>query len=202
MFRQLIAKLCVAELGCEVVGAVANGRDAVRMVARLQPDLVILDLYLPDLDGFAVTDEIRLLSPATRILMMSAHCDQNTLFKVAHAGADGFLDKGTDTIATLQQAVTAVLNGRHFWSARFRAARRAWQSDPRSPFKILSDWECRVLALIAQCATDREIATRLGIAPRTVKTHRSNLLHRLGIKSTPKLIAYACSLGFAHLGDW
>ena len=200
MFRQLIQTVCDRELGCEVIAAVANGREALRAVAQGRPDLVILDLYLPDLDGFAVTDEVRLISPGTRILLMSAHCDQNTLHKVAQAGADGFLDKGTDTVATLRQAVTAVLNGRHFWSARFQSARRAWEGDPDSPFKILSDWERRVLAHIGQCLTDGEIALRLGIAPRTVKRHRSNLLRRLGLSGTPKLIAYAQALGFAPPG--
>ena len=199
MLRQLIQLLCEQRLDCEVIVAAASGREAVRAIAQVKPDLVILDVYLPDLTGFAVAKEIRLVSPGTRILLISGHCDQNTLHLVAHAEVDGFLDKSSDTVRSLHEAVAATLAGRGFWSARFRATRRELVNDPHSPFKILSDWEQKILCQIGQCATDEEIAAQFGITGPTAKRHRSNLLHKLCIHSTPKLIAYARAMGFcAH----
>jgi DNA-binding NarL/FixJ family response regulator len=199
MIRDVIRKVCSSEFGYSVVGETDSGVQAVELILKHRPDAVILDLSLPDMDGFNVADRVLKVMPSLRILMLSSHCDDYTLFRVEKSGVHGFIDKNSNTVEILRDALKALADGRIYFSQAFQAARMARRSDPRSFIKVLSDWERAILSLIGQGLSDEEIAERLNLSPRTVQTHRSNILRKLDLKGTPKLIAFAVENGFTQI---
>ena len=199
MFRDVIRKICVNPFGHEVVAETDSGERAVELILKHQPDVVILDLSLPDMDGFNVVDRVFAAMPLVRFLVLSAHCDDYTLFRVEKSGVHGFIDKNSNTVDTLQDALRAIAAGRVYFSAAFQEAKVARRLDPRSFTKVLSEWERAILSLIGQGLSDQEIGGRLNLSPRTVQTHRSNILRKLDIKGTPKLIAFAIEHGFTQI---
>ena len=182
-----------------MIGETASGKAGVELILRLAPDMVILDLSLPDMDGFNVADRVLTAKPSTRILVVSSHCDDYTLFRVEKSGVHGFLDKNSNTLETLGNALVAIDAGRIYFSETYLDAKLARRNDPRSFVKILSEWERAILSLIGQGLTDEELGQRLKLSPRTVQTHRSNILRKLDIKGTPKLIAFAIEHGFTQV---
>lgn len=199
MIRDVVRKVCSSEFGYTVVGETDSGVQAVEMILKHRPDAVVLDLSLPDMDGFNVADRVLKAIPSLRILMLSSHCDDYTLFRVEKSGVHGFIDKNSNTIEILRDALAAISAGRIYFSQAFQAARIARRSDPRSFIKVLSDWERAILSLIGQGLNDDEIGERLNLSPRTVQTHRSNILRKLDLKGTPKLIAFAVENGFTQV---
>ncbi len=199
MFRDVIRKVCSTQFGHEIVGATASGVEAVELILRLEPDAVILDLSLPDMDGFNVVDRVFAKMPGLRVLVLSSHCDDYTLFRVEKSGVHGFIDKTSNTVATLRDALKEIGAGRIYFSETFQRAKIARRADPNSFTKVLSEWERAILSLIGQGLSDEEIGERTKLSPRTVQTHRSNLLRKLQIKGTPKLIAFAIEHGFTQV---
>jgi len=196
MFREVLRKVCTKDLRHEVVGEAADGRTAVSLVLKHAPDLVLLDLHLPNLDGFGVVSALQLASPKIRILVLSSHCDDYTVFRVEKARVQGFVDKNTNTVTVLKAAITAVGQDRTFYSETFLRLKAARHQNPQSFDKLLTDRERAVLALVGEPQTDREIASRLGISAETVEKHRFNLLSKLGLQTTMELARYAREHGF------
>jgi len=196
MFREVLRKVCSRDLRHEVVGEAADGRAAVTMVTATQPDLVLLDLHLPNLDGFGVVEAVQEAVPKARILVLSSHCDDYTVFRVEKSRVQGFVDKNTNTVTILKAAITAVGQGKTYFSETFQRIKAARHNDPQSFDKLLTDRERAVLTLIGEPQSDREIATRLGISAETVEKHRFNLLGKLGMSSTAELSRYAREHGF------
>lgn len=196
MFREVLRKVCAEDLRHEVVGEADDGRRAIEMVAQAKPDLVLLDLHLPNLDGFGVVEEIRKAAPAVRVLVLSSHCDEYTVFRAERARVQGFVDKNTNTVATLKLAITAVAEGRVWFSDAFKRAKAARHNDPNSFDKLLSDRERDVLTLIGAPLNDGAIAERLKISVETVEKHRFNILRKLGLSSREELVRYAHEHGF------
>jgi len=199
MIRDVIRKVCSSDFGYSVVGETDSGVEAVELIMKRKPDAVILDLSLPDMDGFNVADRVLKVMPGLKILMLSSHCDDYTLFRVEKSGVHGFIDKNSNTLEILRDALKAIAAGRVYFSQAFQDAKVARRSDPRSFVKVLSDWERAILSLIGQGLSDDEIGTRLNLSPRTVQTHRSNILRKLNLKGTPKLIAFAIEHGFTQV---
>lgn len=198
MFREAVAKACVQEFGHCVVAEAESGERAIHRVLRTAPEVLILDLSLPDMDGFSVIERLRSSGCLTRILVLSAYCDDYTVFRVEKANVHGFVDKRQNAIAVLKEALEAIASGGTYFSATFENARRARHADPLSFDKILSESEQRILCLIGEGLNDEEIGGRQGISPRTVQTHRHNILRKLRVSSTPKLIAFAMRHGFTR----
>jgi DNA-binding NarL/FixJ family response regulator len=196
MFREAIAKACAREFGHRVVAEADSGAQAIRTVRHSRPDVLILDLSLPDMDGFAVIERLRAAGCPTKILLLSAYSDDYTVFRVEKANVQGFVDKRQNAIAVLKEALHAIARGGTYFSTTFESARRARHADPQSFDKILSESEQRILCLIGEGLTDEEIGGKLRNSPRTVQTHRHNILRKLGVSSTPKLIAFAMRHGF------
>ncbi len=196
MFREVLRKVCIEELHHEVVGEADDGRRAVEVVAAAHPDLVLLDLHLPNLDGFGVVSEIRKAAPKVRVLVLSSHCDEFTVFRAERAHVQGFVDKNTNTVATLKEAITAVTDGRVWFSEAFQRAKSARHRDPRSFDKLLTDRERDVIALVGAPLSDANIAIRLKISVETVEKHRFNILRKLELSSTAELVRYAREHGF------
>jgi DNA-binding NarL/FixJ family response regulator len=204
MFREVLRKVCTVDLHHEVVGEAGDGRQAVQIVADTRPDLVLLDLHLPSLDGFGVVEAIRKHAPQVRILVLSSHCDEFTVYRSERAHVQGFVDKNTNSVAMLHAAIGAVAQGRVWFSDAFLKAKVARLRDPRSFDKLLTQRERDVLALVGMPMSDAEISAELEIAIETVEKHRFNILRKLDLHSTTELVRYARDHGFtltARPGD-
>jgi two-component system response regulator NreC len=196
MFREVLRKVCASELGHDVVGEAEDGQRAVEVVVQTKPDLVLLDLHLPSLDGFGVVEAIRKRAPQVKILVLSSHCDEFTVYRAERAHVQGFVDKNTNSVAMLKTAIGAVAQGKIWFSDVFLRAKAARHRDPQSFDKLLTDRERAVLALVGQPLTDAEISRELEISEETVEKHRFNILRKLGLSTTTELVRYARDHGF------
>jgi len=200
MFREVLRKVCAAELGHEVVGEADHGERAIELITQVTPDLVLLDLHLPGVDGFGVAEEIRRNAPLVKILILSSHCDEYAVFRAEQLRVQGFVDKNTNSVETLKQAITAIVEGRTWFSDLFLRAKAARRRDPLAFDKILTERERSILILIGVPLSDVEIAHEIGIAEDTVAKHRFNLLRKLELKTTTELVRYAREHGFTLPG--
>lgn len=196
MFREVLRKVCEKELGLEVAGEAGDGKVAVDIVRQTTPEILLLDLHLPNLDGFGVIEAVRAFQPALRILVLSSHCDEYTVFRAERARVQGFVDKNTNSVAVLKEAIKEVAEGRVWFSEPFRRIKAARHGDQFSFDKLLTDREREILALIGQPLDDAKIAQRLKISIETVEKHRFNVLRKLSLKSTTDLVHYAREHGF------
>ena len=196
MFREVIRRICEVELRHQVVGEAADGQKAVEIILTQKPDLILLDLHLPNLDGFGVIERVKKQLPEMLILVLSSHCDDYTVYRAERAGIQGFVDKNTNSVASLKQAINAVTQGKTSFSEAFRKVRAKRHSDPVSFDKVLGNREREVLLLVGQSLRDHEIAEKLGISEQTVSTHRLNIIRKLGLENTTELVRYARDHGF------
>lgn len=201
LFREMMRTVCERDFGYVVMGEAGEGARAVQLVAEAQepPDVVILDLQLPDADGLDVAEKLMQLQPRIRILIVSSRCDDYTLHRVERVGVHGFVDKNSNTPDTLGSALKLVAEGKCFYSRLFQEAKLARRRDPDNFEAKLTEWERHILSHIGYALTDDEIGARLGISPKTVMTHRSRIMRKLGVAGTPKLIRYAIEHGFTQI---
>lgn len=167
MFRDLFRKLCTEEFGWQVIGEASSGSRAKQLIAANRADLVVLDLHLPDGDGFEVGADAQLRWPDVKILVISSHCDDYTLFCLESLPVQGFVDKNSQSLAILRAACAAVQRGETYFSPSYLEASRARLKNHQAFHKILSPRECMILSLIGGFSTDEEISQRLSISPRT-----------------------------------
>jgi DNA-binding NarL/FixJ family response regulator len=199
MFREIIRKICADDFGYEVVAEAGDGATALRVVLASSPDLVLLDISLPDMDGFSVIDILRKAGSRARILAITSAKGSFTLYRLEHSGVEGFIDKSTGSLKNLREAIEAVGSGRRYFSPAFTKAKAVRLADPGSFDKVLSDREREVLALIGHSLSDKEIGSRLKISPKTAESFRTKIMNKLGLHSTPKLIRFAIENGFTQV---
>jgi DNA-binding NarL/FixJ family response regulator len=195
--------------GYELVGQAGNARDAVQMVKSLKPDLVLLDLVLPDKSGLELSSEIRKISPQTRIMIVSMHSKAEYIVKAFQAGATGYMTKETAT-ERLLQGIERVLNGEYFMdgAVSYRVVEKLVQT-PEKEIKIadagyetLTQREQEIMVLVAEGYSTKEVAAKLFISPKTVENHRSNIMNKLGLHSFMELVRYAARLGLVDVDLW
>ncbi len=182
-----------------VVGEASDGQEGIRSAQALQPDVVLLDLSMPGTNGIEALREIKRLSDRSRVLVVTAHKDEEHLFAALTAGADGYFLKDSDS-DELQTALFSVLAGERVLSPAIATkvvARYLVKEVPPevSMYDVLSVREREVLKLVAEGRRSKDIATHLGISPKTVERHRANLMKRLGLHSVAALTTYAVSKG-------
>jgi DNA-binding NarL/FixJ family response regulator len=199
MVRQgLRAFLCLSN-DLEPVGEAVNGNQAVELAHRLRPDLVLMDLLMPGLDGISATATIRAELPTVEVLALSGYLEDHLIADVLHAGAVGYLLKDTDA-DELQRAVRAAVAGQVQLSpsvaARLIRDVRLPDGAPR-----LTRREEEVLVLLARGRANGQIAHELHIAPQTVKTHVSNILAKLHSQSRTQAALYAMRLGLVPVNE-
>jgi DNA-binding NarL/FixJ family response regulator len=201
LFRTGLASLLSAEPGIEVIGQASGGRAAVRLTDELRPEVVIMDVRMPDLSGVEATREIVEANPETRVLVLTVSSEDSDVAAARQAGACGFLAKDTP-IDSLVVAIRAASSGAAWLSpraaevvlGRLRTVPPEQQAEP-SALEQLSPRELDVLRLIASGMENAEIADELGISPRTAKNHVSNILAKLGLPSRVQAAVYAVRQG-------
>jgi len=196
MFREVLRKTCEQELGHRVVAEADDGRRAIAIVTATKPDLVLLDLHLPGADGFEVIEGIKKAKPDIRVLVLSSHCDEFTVFKAEEAGVRGFVDKNTNDFATLKKAIAAVASDGEWFSPAFIRLQAARKKDPHAFDKLLTNRERAIAVLVANALRDDEIARRLSISVETVAKHRLTIFRKLNLANMTEFLRYAREHGF------
>jgi DNA-binding NarL/FixJ family response regulator len=195
-FRALLA----AEKDLEIVGETGDGLEALRLVERLKPDLILVDLMMPGLGGLEVARQVAQREPATRVVVLSMHSNEAYVVQALKNGAVGYVLKDASS-TELVRAVREAVAGRRFLSPPLSEKaveaylQKAKMSETVDRYQTLTTREREVLHLSAEGHTNAQIAMRLFISPRTVETHRSNLMHKLGIRTHSELIRYALQRG-------
>ena len=194
--RQGFRSLLEASLEVDVVAETGDGAEAVALVERWTPDVLVVDLVLPSLDGLEVIRRARAASPATDIVVLTMHSHEAYVVQAVRAGAAAYVLKEAG-VEDLVAAIRAVRAGHRFFSAGLADPADA-QGDAAAPadrYETLSPREREVLHLVAEGLTAPDIAERLFVSPRTVETHRSNGLAKLGLRSQAQLIRYVIERG-------
>lgn len=201
--RQALRMLLQSEPGFEVVGEASNGREALEMVERLQPNVLVADLMMPLLGGMDVTREVRKRFPDVRVVILSMHADESYVIEAMRLGASAYVLKESTSDELVRAIHEAMQGGRYLSSPLSERAidaylERTEQSAAEMP-DALTAREREILYLAALGKTNAEIARELVISPRTVETHRSNLMRKLGLHGQADLIRYALRKGILPL---
>lgn len=203
--RQGLRVLLEAEPNFSVVGEAAEGLAVIEMVERLKPNVVIVDVMMPGVNGLEVTRQVRQRSPETRVVILSMYANEAYVLEALRIGAAGYVLKGADA-AELIQAVREVAAGRRYLSPpltdhAIEAYVEKAQAAPLDRYEMLTTREREVLHLAAEGYSHSETAARLGISPRTAETHRANLMRKLGLKTKTDLVRYAFRRGILALEE-
>jgi len=191
--------LLEGESGFSVVGEASDGIETVKMIERLRPNVLLLDLMMPGLSGLEVTRQVCQRCPQTRTLILSMHANEAYVLEALRNGATGYALKDASA-ADLVQAVHEVAAGRRYLSPPLseRAIETYVEKAKAAPpdaYETLTTREREVFQLAAQGLGNPEIASRLGVSPRTVETHRANLMRKLSLHSQTELVRYAIQRG-------
>lgn len=202
--RQGLAKLLEGEPGFQVVGEAENGREAVAKVEALQPQVVIMDIAMPMLNGIEATRQIKKIRPQTKVIILSMHCHDRYIKELFSLGASGYLLKDS-TGSDIVKAIQAALDGDTYMSPSVsRVVVEDYVSTKEKPFReglyaTLSNREREVFQMIAEGRSTREISDILCISPSTVKTHRSKIMEKLRIENVSQLVQFAIRIGIVDL---
>jgi len=196
MLRELLSALLVREPEFEVVGEAGTGGEALALAAQLNPDVMVLDISLPEVDGIEVARSLKGRLPALKLLALSVHTERPVVQQMLKAGADGYVVK-TSALEELVHAIRAVAQGKVYLSPE--VARDALAPQAAAQPGMLGSRERQVLALLADGKRSSEIGERLHIATATVEAHRRNIMRKLGLHSVAELTKYAIRKGLTSL---
>jgi len=183
--------------GWEICGEATNGRDALCLAAQLEPDIAIVDLMMPDLNGLETTRQIRRISKRTQVLIFTMHQNEALLYEVLEAGARGYLMK-SDAERYIITAVETLLRHQPYFSGQvsetvldgfLHSTRR--RASGQAPSALLTPREREVVQLLAEGHRNKQIGQKLGISSKTVETHRAAVMRKIGVNSITELVRYA-----------
>lgn len=200
LLRQGLRRILEERPGWQVVAEAGDGREAVRHAIALRPDVAVLDIGMPLLDGIEATRQIVRRAPGVRILILSMHSHEAYVARVLQAGAKGYLLKDSaDT--ELIRAVAAVAGGKSFFSPAVAGVvldgyvRRLVEKGLGDRYDLLSEREREIFQLVAEGRSNKEIANILSVSPSTIETHRAHILGKLDIHNIAELVMYAVRRG-------
>jgi DNA-binding NarL/FixJ family response regulator len=195
LVRQGFSMILEAQQDMQIVGQAGNGREAVDLAAKLHPDVVVMDVAMPELNGIEATRRIIDGAPRTRVLALSMHKDSVYVREVLRAGARGYLLKDSGD-ADLVAAVRAVAKGDGYLSPGVSdSVLSDYRRHVTDPLDLLSSREREVLQMIAEGKTNKEIATSLNLSVYTVEAHRGRVMEKLNLHSTSELVRFALRSG-------
>ena len=198
VMRDGLRLLLEAQPDLLVAGEAATGRETVRLVAALCPDVLIMDIAMPDLNGIEATRQVRVHCPNTQVVVLSMYSTDEHMARAFQAGAVGYVLKesaGADVVA----AVRAAYTGRQYLSPKIAHALAGRHHQSVSPLDRLSDREREILQLTVEGKSSAEIAQTLTLSPKTIDTYRSRLMHKLDIHDLPSLVKFAILHGLTSL---
>jgi len=196
-----LRSLIAAQPDMEAVGQAADGREALRRALELRPDVVVMDLTMPEMNGIEAARAIRAKLEATRVVMVSMHSSPEHVQRALEAGAVGYLVKRSAS-RELIAAIRAVHAGRRYFGENIAESvieRYVGKEATRDPLSALSARERQVLQLLAESRSVAEIARSLSLSPKTVETYRARLFDKLGIRDLPALVRFAIQHGVTPL---
>ncbi|MEI6313530.1 MAG: response regulator transcription factor [Syntrophus sp. (in: bacteria)] len=204
MFREGLKLLLEIKTDLQVVGQAADGREAVRMVKTLNPEMVLMDIFMPELNGIDATEQIKEFNQRIKVIILSMYATTEHVYQSFKAGADGYLLKelaGAEVI----KAIRTVHAGKRYLCDNISSLmiddyiKSREKSDEDNPLRLLSQREREVLQMLAEGKPSTKIAETLHLAPSTVETYRYRLMQKLGISDLPGLIKFALQRGIIYL---
>jgi DNA-binding NarL/FixJ family response regulator len=199
MVREMLLQTCASALPSANLAEAGDCAEARLRLRSAPPDLVVLDLELPDGDGLALVPELFAAAPSVRVIALSSHTDEFTLHRAQEARVHGFVDKKEQPLRVLGEAIAAVLDGKVYFSPLVQRLRATLRADPAAFNKLLSEREQEILGLCGLGHSNEEIGELLGLSSNTVKNHRRSIMAKLGLHGTPKLMRYAVEKGFTRV---
>ena len=201
--RKGLLSCLAAKENLKIVGEAANGNEAVKQVKELMPDIVLMDISMPEMDGLAVTEVLRKDAPQTKVLILSMQSNRDAVLRIIKAGARGYVLKDAPTEELVHAIETVYAGEAHFSGpvAKIALNQYVTDADETRPVAKLSDREREVLALIAEGKSNKEIAMHLGIGVRTTETHRERIMRKLDIHSVAGLTKFAIANGISSLEE-
>ena len=197
LMREGLRSLLAAHADIRVVGVAENGLEAVREVLRLKPQIVLMDISMPDLNGVEATRQLADRCPASKVIILSMHATIEHYHHAIRAGAYGYLLKESAT-EEIAHAVRSVRAGRQYVSSSI-VARFQYKPNIESPLDSLSRREREILQLVTENHCSSKIAKLLNVSPKTVETYRSRLMQKLGMRGTPDLVKFAIRHGLTSV---
>ncbi len=197
ILREGLRSLLERQPDIQVVGEAGDGLEALRKVASLKPDVVVMDIAMPGMDGLEATAHIKKEHPQVRVLVLTQYDEEQFITPLLRAGASGYVLKQAGRREVLQAIRQVAKEGVFLPPQAARQVLKAMQEPQEEPEPHLTPRETEVLRLVAQGKTNREIAALLGISPKTVSVHRSNLMAKLGLHSSVDLVRYAIRKGLS-----
>ena len=179
----------------EILGEGADGLEVIELAQRFHPDVILLDLSMPTLNGIGAVRELKRVSPSTKVIILTMHTEEHYLLEALRAGVKGCISK-TQAPEHLLQAIREVCRGGVYLSPSVsRVVVHGYLANTETPYDPLTDRERQVLQLIAEGKTTKEIAVILGVSVKTAESHRSSLMGKLDIHSTAEVVRYAIRRG-------
>jgi DNA-binding NarL/FixJ family response regulator len=196
VMREGLRALLAASAGISVVGEVGNGREALRRAETLRPDVVVMDIAMPELNGIEAAALIRSRCPGTHVVILSMHSSSEHVYRAFAAGAAGYVLKSSAG-AEVISAVQTVHLGRRYLSPALLEAYAVAVHDPARPGPLdsLSARERQVLQLVVEGKSSAAIAVLVQLSPKTVDTYRSRIMQKLGVRDVPSLVKFALQHG-------
>ncbi len=180
----------------QVVGEASDGREAVRLAEELSPDVIIMDIAMPNLNGIQATTQLVKKNPNLGVIILSMHSDESYLTRTLSAGAKGYLLKDSAD-QDLYRAVQSVSEGKPFFSPTIAKTlledymRQLQQRGLQDSYDLLTDREKEILQLLAEGKSNKEVASQLNLSPSTVETHRTRIMQKLDLHSSADIVLYA-----------
>ncbi len=209
LFREGLKSIISRKPELEIVGETGLGKEALRLAENLKPDMVVMDISLPDINGIELTRDIKNLSPSTRVLIVSVHSKIDYITAAFQAGATGYVVKDAPS-GKILQALELVSQGEYFLDASvsYQVVKKLSEFPEQKAkttdtiYSSLTNREQEIFRLLAEGLKIKDIADKLYISPKTVENHKTNIMSKLNLHSTLDLVRYAVKLGIIDVEHW